>query len=230
MEVYKKLDSTNNIAKQRTKHGTVILAEEQTAGYGRRGRSFYSPPGHGIYMSLVIDPAKLGFASTPTLITVHTAVAVCEAIEEFCGKSPKIKWVNDIFLDGKKICGISAEASERIVVGVGINLNYFEPPEELAQVIGTVFGKDEEPNIGKIELAEHVADNILTAPQSQAKLIESYKKRLFILGKKVQVTAVGTNTAYEATALDIDEQAQLIVKTEDGKIVSLFSGEISVSL
>ena len=126
------VDSTNDeakkIAARQKAEGCVILAECQTRGKGRQGRSFYSPRGTGIYMSLILDPSRE--QSRPALITTAAAVAVSEAIEEVTGKRTGIKWVNDVFADGKKVCGILTEGafdgqSERLkyaVLGIGINV------------------------------------------------------------------------------------------------------------
>lgn len=213
-------------------HGTVIIANEQTAGRGRYGRPFFSPSGHGIYMSLVIDPTKVGY-DDPTLITIYTAVAVCEAIEHLCKKSPGIKWVNDLFLDGKKICGISAEAVmelenrnlQWIVVGIGINFTLPKLPTELVPVVGAIF--DKQPHgIARNRLAAEVLNRMFNPVYSQTELIERYKKRLFILGKKIKVE--GTTTPYEATAIDLDESGRLLVQNENNELLTLNAGEISV--
>jgi len=111
--VYDSLESTNitakKLAKSGAEHGTVIIADHQSTGKGRHGRSFYSPSGCGLYMSFILHPDRFHF-NTPTLITAYAAVAVCEAIESVTDKAPKIKWVNDIFLGDKKICGILTES------------------------------------------------------------------------------------------------------------------------
>ena len=114
IELHDCLGSTNVVAKDMAlsgaRHGTVVIADSQTAGRGRYGRSFFSPPGHGIYMSFIFENAAQNRHGTQTLITAYAAVSVCEAIEAVTGKRPQIKWVNDVFLDGKKICGILCEA------------------------------------------------------------------------------------------------------------------------
>ena len=107
INIFATLESTNKTAKEfamsGAEHGTVVIANSQTAGRGRHGRSFFSPPGHGVYISLIIRPAKNWlWASAPTLMTFHAAVTVCGAIESTTDKKPQIKWVNDVFIDGKK--------------------------------------------------------------------------------------------------------------------------------
>ena len=237
IQVHQSVDSTNTIAKELAAkgaaHGTVIIADEQTAGRGRYGRSFFSPPGHGIYMSFVLDPAKLG-VETPGLITTYAAVVVCESIEAVCGKSPKVKWVNDLFLRERKICGISAEAVvslesgilQWIVVGIGINFTLSGSlPAELRSIVGAVF-EEELPNTTRNRLAAEVTNRLVGPTYDQTEIIDRYRQRLFILRKKVRVE--GAAEPYEATALDIDETGGLLVKNEQGEIITLSAGEISI--
>lgn len=151
IHIFKTLESTNLTAKKMALEGapagSVIIAEEQTRGRGRMGRSFYSPPGRGIYMSFILKPRF--DASKAVLITTAASVAVCRAIEKVTGVSCFIKWVNDIYADGKKVCGILTEAVtdfetgqiEHIVLGIGINYGTAsgEFPEELAGIAGSLF-------------------------------------------------------------------------------------------
>ena len=228
---YEKVESTNIIAKELAEsgaeHGTTVIANEQTAGRGRHGRSFYSAPGHGIYMSLVLEPAKLGFEA-PAFVTVYSAVAVCEAIEVLCGKELKIKWVNDLFLGGKKICGILAESvTDKIILGIGINFTLPELPEELRPIVGAIFSQPlEKPPISRNCLAVDVIGRVLNPSYGRAEIIQKYKQRLFILGQKIRVE--GAIQPYEAIALDVDEEGQLLVRNNVGEIITLSAGEISV--
>lgn len=236
--VYSSLESTNKTAKEmalaNAEHGTVIIADSQTAGRGRYGRKFFSPPGHGIYMSLILRPAHFGF-STPTLITAFAAVSVCKALEEIAGKVPKIKWVNDIFLDDKKICGISAEAVTDFVSGniewivVGIGINFSTPasgfPEELRHIVGAVFS---DASTTRNRLAGEVINNMLSHQYGEKELLAEYKARLMVLGRRVTVT--GSGQPYEATPVDIDEIGRLIVKTDTGEVLTLASGEVSIKM
>ena len=239
MHIYESLKSTNTTAKELAisgaEHGTIIIADHQTAGKGRYGRSFFSPPGHGIYISFILHPQILGLESTPTMITSYAAVAVCEAVEAATGKKPLIKWVNDVFLEGKKICGILTEAvtdfesgsMQWIVLGIGINFATPEAgfPEEIKNTAGSVF-INEKPTITRNRLTAELINRILDTPEPSPDVLSKYKKRLLMLGKKVSVK--GQNGHYEATALDIDNIGRLIVENNDGDRIVLDSGEISI--
>jgi BirA family biotin operon repressor/biotin-[acetyl-CoA-carboxylase] ligase len=238
--VYASLESTNKTAKEmamsEAKHGTVIIADCQTAGKGRYGRHFFSPPGHGIYMSLILHPSQLRF-HTPTLVTSLAAVSVCEGIEAISEKAPKIKWVNDIFLGEKKICGILTEAVtdyksgnvEWIVVGIGINFttpaNDF--PEDLRHLAGAVFSRDR-PTVTRNQLVCEVINRIMAMGNSwdEQSVLSKYKSRLMMLGERVFISEA--EQSYEATAIDIDDIGRLVVKKDDGQILALTAGEISV--
>lgn len=236
--VYNTLESTNKTAKEmaisEAEHGTVIIADSQTAGRGRFGRQFHSPASCGIYMSFILHPSKL-WLSTPTLITAFAAVSVCEAIELVSSKPPKIKWVNDIYLNNKKICGILTEAVtdfesgniQWIVLGIGINFkappNDF--PENLKQVAGSLY--EETPSITRNRLIGEIINRIskLEENGSEDDVINKYKNRLMMLNEKILVIE-GSKT-YEAIALDVDSIGQLIIMA-NGNTHTLSSGEISI--
>jgi len=192
---FSNLESTNETAKQPqfldAEHGTVIIAESQSAGKGRHGKSFYSPAEHGIYMSVILRLDSPGFSDSSDfseLITMFAAVCVCQAIEALTDKKPQIKWVNDIFISGKKICGILTErrsdSLDRIIVGIGINF-YFPPalpdylPKEIQQTAGALFTGESDitPNITKNQLIDEIVRRIITHPGS-AGIVKEYKQRL----------------------------------------------------
>ena len=246
IHVHDILQSTNITAKrlalEGVTHGTVVLAEEQSGGKGRFERRFQSPRSSGLYMSLVLHPAQLAL-STPTLITVLAAVSVCEAIESLSDKKPGIKWVNDILLDGKKICGISCETTMDlesrsmpwVVVGIGINVTTKASsfPEELRQIVGSLYpeGKAEfSRNRLAAEVINRMASSAAAAssPNYSIDLLEKYKKRLVMLNKRITVVLPEGN--YQAKAVDVDESGQLIVQKDDGEICTLLAGEISTRL
>lgn len=240
MKVFAEIDSTNREAKAGAivgaAHGTVILANRQTSGKGRRDREFFSPPDSGLYMSFILSADTVGFAN-PTAITAYAALCVCEAIEVVCGLVPAIKWVNDIFLDGKKIGGILTEAItefesrsiREIIVGIGINISTKAEnfPEPLRDIAGSLFPDGNAP-IKRNRLAGEIINRILCADKpTEACMFAAYKKRLFILG--ADITVIGGSENYTARALDINEQGHLIVQTQSGEIKTLLSGEVGVS-
>ncbi len=243
INVHASLESTNKTAKELAisgaEHGTIIVADCQTVGKGRYNRNFISPPGHGIYMSFILRPTQQHWIGVPTLVTSYAAVSVCEAIETTTGKMPQIKWVNDIFITGKKICGILTEAvtdfesgnMQWIVVGIGINFTTPDTgfPENIKHIAGSVFSGDI-PTITRNQLAAEIINRILNIEKNcdNKTMLGEYKKRLMMIGKKVVVT--GLNEPFEAMAVDIDEIGRLIVKKDNGDILSLFSGEISIGV
>jgi BirA family biotin operon repressor/biotin-[acetyl-CoA-carboxylase] ligase len=242
IHIYASLESTNDAAKELAasgaKHGTVVIADYQSAGKGRYGRSFYSPPGYGIYISFILRQTPEQLDGIPTLVTASAAVSVCEAIETTTGKAPQIKWVNDIFLDGKKICGILTEAvtdfenksTQWIVVGIGVNFTTPEAgyPEEIKDTAGSLFN-DSKPAITRNRLAAEIVNRILSFDNKydNKTMLAEYRKRLMMLGQKVFVA--GPGLSYEAVAIDISDDGHLIIEKENGETLSLASGEIRIS-
>lgn len=230
-------DSTNQAAKAMAlsgaPHGTVLLADSQTNGRGRYARSFYSPSG-GLYMSIILHPEQLHFAHV-TAVTAFAAVAVCEALEAVTGQSPEIKWVNDILIDGKKVCGILTEAVTDfesgslgwIVLGIGINVQAqpkdFPPAlREIAVSVGSGV-----PSL-RNRLAAAIIDRVLglPTPPQEAALFQRYQTRLRMLGKSVTVKQ--GDTSYPARAVGLDDAGHLIVQTADGVQRILSSGEVQL--
>lgn len=240
IQVYKSLESTNKTAKEMAvagaEHGTVIISDCQTMGRGRYSRNFFSPSGGGLYMSIVLRPEELHFEN-PTSVTAFAAVSVCEAIESISKKTPKIKWVNDIFLDGKKVCGILTEAVtdfesgglDWIVLGIGINvyIRAEEFPGDLQSLATSIYSDERIPGV-RNKLSAEIINRILgfeTSP-SETEIFEKYKKRLMMLGK--EITVMQNQTEYKATAIDVDSVGHLIVKNENGEIITLSTGEIRI--
>ena len=234
IRVYAQVDSTNNVAKQAAVEGvpdrSIIVADAQTAGRGRQGRDFYSPPGSGLYMSIVLRPHQS--LSDSLLVTVAAAVAVCRAVEELAGLQPRIKWVNDVFLDNKKFVGILTEAIsdfesgmvEAIVVGIGVNVRPVDLPPELRDVVTSLPARSCTRNA----LCAAVFKELLWVreyPRSQ--LIAAYKERSLLLGRTVCFERDGV--AFEAQAVDINDDGNLVVRN-DGTLMTLCSGEVSVRL
>lgn len=287
VEIFKEIDSTNTYAKRvlsecgnlrnsdgnlttagKKYHRAIIAAESQTAGRGRLGRTFVSPAKTGIYLSIIYAPS--GGITNPAKITAFSAVAVCRAIKELYGISCQIKWINDIYAHGKKICGILTEGFtnfetgtiESAIIGIGINIrdNPEVFPKEVAKVAGSIEGKSDNKQhdsstVSRAQLAAHVAANLLNILEetqisteqnndseqksSDAKNIQSskaaaimqeYKAASFLIGKTLTVHPIIGNSQsdYTAKAIDIDENAALVVELLDGSKKTLSSGEVSI--
>lgn len=239
-EVFAELPSTNATLRQRAEEGapegTLLVAEQQTAGRGRFGRVFHSPPGGGIYMSLLLRPAIS--AQDALTITTSAAVAVCRAIETICGVTAQIKWVNDVFCHGKKVCGIGTEAALDLesgglhyaILGIGINLFPAEEPlpAELSEIVGTVLqGPPKSGELRSMLIAEIVKNIYAEYPHlSEKRCLEEYRARCFILGQPIQIVRGERREA--ARALDLAPDFSLRVSYSDGREECLSSGEVSI--
>ncbi len=238
IELYDSVSSTMTLVHDRRNEneGLVIAAANQTGGIGRMGRSFYSPKDTGIYFSVLLKPNLQG--GDITIITTMAAVAVCQAIENLSNRKPKIKWVNDIFIDNKKVCGILTQASfslenqkaEFAILGIGLNV--YAPaedfPVELRQIAGEIFDV-RQGGIKNRLLAEVLTRFwLLYTETKHSVIVEMYKAYSFVIGK--QVTIISGNTTTTATVLDINNNCNLIVRYDDGKEDILSSGEISIRL
>lgn len=235
--VYKTIGSTNTEAKlltmQNAPHGTVILSEEQTSGRGRMGRSFYSPSDSGIYMSIILKP-NLDISDS-VLITTAAAVAVCVAIDKFTESEPKIKWVNDIFINDKKVCGILTEAVtdiesgtiNSVIVGIGLNVKTENFPNEIKETAGAIFSSHNSNSI-RNQLSAEIINNVLYMLDNlkNREFLKIYKERSMIIGERIKY--LKNNQWYEGYAEDIDEYGGLVVFHDDGSKETLHSGEISV--
>lgn len=230
-------DSTNRVAKELAaegaEEGTLVVAKRQSGGRGRLGRSFFSPEG-GIYMSMILRPAIP--AERAILITTCAAVAVARAIESVCKETVGIKWVNDLFIRKRKVCGILAEGElnpetggfSYVVLGIGINVKRQSVPDELKEIVGCLEEYNDEI-ILKEELINAVWREFFSfyATLSTAVYMEEYKERSVLLGKEVTVCAPEGD--YKAVVTDIDREGRLGIRrgtTEE----YLYSGEISVRL
>lgn len=241
VEVYKQLSSTNDAVKERVPQGfsdeRVILAEYQTRGRGRKNRDFFSPEGTGIYFSLLLHP-KIS-VSDSTLITTAAAVAVAQVIEKFSGELAQIKWVNDVFLRGRKVAGILTEAGISLETGgldyviVGIGINIYEPeggfPESLAHVATAIFDHREEKRNVRNYLAAEVINQFIDYCDRlpNRAFLEDYRKRSLVIGKDIMVLGKEDR---KARALDIDDACHLKVRYENGEEETLYGGDISIGL
>lgn len=236
---YEETDSTNNRAKEAGekggKHGTLFVAERQTAGKGRRGRGWESPAGTSIYMTLLLHPDILP-VKAPQL-TLVMAVAVAEGIRKATGLCCQIKWPNDIVIHGRKVCGILTEMSAEIdyinyvVIGVGINVNQETFPEEI---------KDRAVSL-RMELGGSVRRSGLIAAvmESFEAYYETFLKtedlsamkehyNSFLVNRDEKVRVLEPCNEYEAYALGINDAGELIIRTKDGQEKAVYAGEVSV--
>ncbi len=256
VEVFKTIDSTNTEAKRRLNsssraealHGTVLFAEHQSAGRGRFSRSFYSPKGAGLYFSLIFCPSIPTRAEkevpSSALYTAISATVICRCLKAL-GFAPQIKWVNDIYLNGKKICGILSEgiidmetsSVQAVIIGIGLNVKETNFPPELKDKAGSLFteidssfSEAEAPSLNRNVLASSIISSLIEALyglHSQGELMEEYKSLSLLTGKKVRVLPFA-DTPYEALVLGISDLGHLIIETDDGKKDELISGEVSL--
>ena len=231
--------STNMLLKEQGKTKSefcTIIASSQTSGRGRLGRSFYSPESSGVYFSVLLKP-QLEIQKA-ILITTAAAVAVTRTLEILGCENSQIKWVNDIFVDNKKVCGILTESvinteTKKIdfaVLGVGINL--VKPkedfPEDIKNIAGAVFF-DEIPYIKELFVAEFLNEFYkIYKNLNDAEFMEEYKDKCFCIGKEISV--ISGDSVRRGTAISIDENARLLVKFSDNHTEFISSGEISIKI
>ena len=217
-------------------HGAFVIARSQTAGRGRRGREFYSPADAGLYMSVILKPQ--GTIHDSLLITTAAAVAVYRAVAQLCGIQLDIKWVNDLFYKGKKVCGILTEAVtdfesgniEFVVVGMGLNLYLDQEnlPGELRNIAGALYEtKEDAEQTDRNKLTATIV-NELRKETADLKLSSDYVTHNMIPGHQITITD-GTSSR-QAFALEICRDGRLKVREEDGQETILSFGEVSVSM
>lgn len=257
IECYKEIDSTNTQARRllteagtlrdengeltesgKKYHKSFIVAEKQTAGRGRLGRTFVSPARSGIYLTIIYAPK--GGITDPSRLTAFAAVAVCMAVEKLSGVKPKIKWINDVFVNGKKISGILTEGFANFETGkidaayVGIGINIKDNPAvftgDVAKIAGSITSSSDAPK--RYQIASEIAGQFLSLMEKEkTKIIDEYKKRSFLIGQTVEVhPVIGDDLKnYKAKAVDIDDDAGLVVELSDGTTKTLRSGEVTLS-
>lgn len=228
---YDEIGSTNTEAKNKLLSGEkppfLIVAKKQVAGRGRMGRSFLSDEG-GLYFSLILSNDRYRDAS---LVTTHAAVSVCKVLEKVSGESLGIKWVNDIYYKGKKLAGILTEGIvdlelglvSDVIIGVGINYERKVLDESISEIATSLFIQKAAP-VSASQVIGLIVDEIQNSFDSS--YIEEYRKRCIVLNRPVFV--LKNNQTYPAFALDVDDDAHLIVRYEDGRIEALNSGEVSL--
>lgn len=233
------VDSTNTylkkLANEGCDEGTVVVADAQTAGRGRMGRAFYSKGGVGVYLSVLLKPECT--PETAGSLTPHVAVAVSKAIERVCGVKTDIKWVNDLLIGGRKICGVLCESSigpdgmpDYVVCGVGVNvLNRPEDfPDSIKDTAGSIFTQcGIEVERGKLIAAiiEEVMRMYILWTKDKKAYLEEYRARCITTGRYIQIkSASGLADAY---AKEISDDFGLTVNAAGGT-VTLHSGEVSI--
>ena len=234
------VDSTNTyvrqLALQGQAEGLAVVSSEQTAGRGRRGRSFQSTKGLGLYLAVLLRPAVTPDQAAD--LTPWAAVAVCDGIQSACGVRPRIKWVNDLIPNGKKLCGILTESVlapdgslDCTVVGIGINVAHtpedFDPDiRHMATSLAMELGHP----VDATELARHILQALdrlyARFPQDNPAVAAQYRADCLTPGHEVRlVTPAGTQ---EAEALEVDDAFRLVVRLPDGTRQALCAGEVSV--
>lgn len=214
--------------------GVVVLAESQTGGRGRMERRFFAPAGSGIYISVLLKPELP--PEKVVFVTVCVAVAVCRALPNL---KTGIKWVNDVFCNGKKMCGILTEASilaeqqrvEHVITGVGLNTGVV--PEEVAGIatsVGAEMGvtPDRNPLVAAFLNEFEPLYACIGDDAARRTVLAEYSARQILMNRRVRVEAF--NGAYEAVAVGIDEDGALLVRDDDGKVARLCAGEVSLKM
>lgn len=239
LEYHDMIDSTNirakKLAEEGAEDGTLVIADIQSAGRGRRGRGWDAPGGVGIWMSLLLRPSIA--PSSASMLTLVAALAVAKGIQEAAGLKPEIKWPNDIVIAGKKVCGILTEMSAElegihyVVIGIGINVNIIDFPEELKERATSLYLQSgEQVNRGQVIAAvmqafEVYYENFLETGNLSGLLCE-YEERL--ANKNQEVRVLAASDSYEGICLGIDKTGELLVKRKDETIQHVVSGEVSV--
>ncbi len=241
IEYFGEISSTNTVLKQRASCGeesnTILISEYQTQGRGRLGKSFFSPRGCGIYLSYLIKPELQ--AKDAVFVTVAAAVAMVRAIKKVFLIDTKIKWVNDIYYGNKKLCGILTEgavsqtgALDYAVLGVGINIK--NPPGGYPEEFGYKTTNLEAVNGAVTEdekhrlVAEFINEFDIIFSDNKSSYIKEYKEASCLIGKNIEILS-GEYMGY-AEAVDIDDDAGLVVKLPSGDIKTLSSGDVSISM
>ena len=238
LEIHERIDSTNNRAKALAaagaRHGLTVIAESQSGGRGRLGRSFFSPEHSGVYMTCVLRPDCE--PEKAAMLTSLAAVAAARAIERVADVDVRIKWVNDLYIGCRKVCGILSEAGlgmeagklDYAVVGIGINVGRMEfPPElkEIATSIGNEAGTAPDRNRLIAEILNEM--DAMIGGLETGSFLEESRRRSNVIGRRITVIEGGKT--YPAEALDIDSRGRLIIRTAEGR-AALNYGEVSLKL
>ena len=242
IEEHETIGSTNDRALELGKEGageiTVVTALSQTAGKGRRGRSFYSPKGTGVYLSFLLRPECS--AEDAQRLTTIAAVAAAGAVKEVSGYEAGIKWVNDVYVHGKKVCGILTEArlkagsciTDYVVCGIGFNVKEPEGgfPDEIGDVAGAILrhGDNADEDVCQKLTCAFIARFLdIYAAWPSKEYIKEYRRLSFLLGQKIHTLS---EPKICGIAEDIDDDGHLMLRTDAGNMVCLDSGEVSVRI
>ncbi len=235
---YKKVDSTNTVAyslaEKGMKEGAVVLADEQTAGKGRHGRAWTSPPKSGIYLSCILRP---GIAPNEIAgITLMAAVAVAKSIRELSGLDALIKWPNDILISGKKVCGILTEIKaeqdgvEFVILGIGLNVN--TKARHLPRGATSIREEtDRKEDLSRVEFTKRILERLeteymLMKNKGFGPVIEEWKALSAMLGTRVKVAL--PNRTVEGLAHDVDSSGALVVRLDSGVLEKVLSGDVEM--
>ncbi len=236
---FSSVDSTNEEAKRQAvlgeKDGTLFVADNQTAGKGRRGRKWSSPEGKDIFCTMLFRPEIP--AESASVLTLVTALASAAAAEKYSGQRCQIKWPNDVILHGKKICGILTEMAlemdeiSHVAVGVGFNVNREEFPEELKSIASSLYRETGRQTVRAAFLADFVREfqeryRLFLRVQSFVPFVEEYEKRLINIGREVRIIRRGQEIVRRAVG--VNEKGELLVQNEAGETECICSGEVSV--
>ncbi len=241
MLVFPELASTNDtareLARQGAPDGLVVIADHQTGGRGRRGRSFFSPQGVGLYLTMIFRTTLP--AAQAVQITTMASLAAARAMDEASGTHTQIKWINDIYLNGRKLCGILADGVpngsggfDYMAVGIGINVNTPVEafPSELQTSAGSLYsetGHMTDRNRLAALLIAHLMQCRDGLTQNLPHHMAEYRRRSCVLGQKIRVYGGGCDGA-PGTAVDIDDNGHLLVQMDTGEYRLLNSGEITI--
>ena len=238
IQLVETITSTNDVLKQLANQGapegTVLVADCQTGGRGRLGRTFLSPSQVGIYLSVLLRPAcKPGELMH---LTCASATATCTAIQEAAGFRPGIKWTNDIVYENRKLSGTLTELSIQpdgstayAIIGTGINCNQMDFPPEIRDIAGSLkmaTGRQINRALVAAKLIDALYDTNRRLLTGKSEIIASYRRDCVTLGRKISV--IQKDRVRHGTALDVDEAGALLVRFDDGSVETVNSGEVSV--
>lgn len=238
IQFFETITSTNDVLKQLANQGapegTVLVADCQTGGRGRLGRTFLSPSQVGIYLSVLLRPNCK--PSELMHLTCASATATCTAIQEAAGFRPGIKWTNDIVYENRKLSGTLTELSIQpdgstayAIIGTGINCNQMDFPPEIRDIAGSLkmaTGRQIDRALMAAKLIDALYDTNQWLLTRKAEIIAAYRQDCVTLGRKISV--IQKDRVRHGTALDVDEAGALLVRFDDGSVETVNSGEVSV--